>query len=485
MSTVFTSKFFKLIQTFDKNELKSFEDWLRSPWCNSNRNLVRLVEKVKKYHPAFDDSKLTKEKLFKKVLPAGKFSDRRMNNLFSEGYQAAERFTIFQRLSKDPTLQKKLLLKEFQGRHLDDWFFKESEKEIGELEAKPAKEWEDHLSLLALHRRIYHHEDQSRRMQPGGQTIVKMGEQIDLVYLLEKAAIIMEKIFRNRILKDESHEVTQDLEVWLKASKGIEHVAIDFYRKRFAYAEENMLDQYLELRTAFIEKYTSLNIKEQKIHLFALLNDTAFLIKKKLLKITDNLPLYKLGLKSGILFQNGKLSYATYAMIVGTSNLDKNFEFTDFFISHYTEKVDEQFQEDCKTWALAHTHYYRNDLESCLNMLQTHNFNLFHFQLIGRILNTQVYFDLYLRDETYEFYLFNYFDSFEKWLMREKVWAKGNKFSFIRFVQKCRSLAKFYADVDPQIEKLNDLFETQDSIQSLAWLKQKKREVIALKKAVL
>ena len=106
--SIFASKFVQTIKTFSIEELKSFEGWLHSPWCNSNKNLIKLLEKLKKHYPAFDHPKLTKEKLFKQVLPTGKFSDRRINNLLSEGYLAAERFMVFHNLSQNQNLQKDL-----------------------------------------------------------------------------------------------------------------------------------------------------------------------------------------------------------------------------------------------------------------------------------------------------------------------------------------------------------------------------------------
>lgn len=119
MATLFETKFVRLLRTFDEPELKSFESWLCSPWCNSNKNLIRLVDRLKRHYPGFDDPKLTKKKLFRQVLPGGKFSHRRMNNLMSKGYLAAERFLIFQRFAGQESLQKHLLAREFQGRDLD------------------------------------------------------------------------------------------------------------------------------------------------------------------------------------------------------------------------------------------------------------------------------------------------------------------------------------------------------------------------------
>lgn len=81
-----------------------------------------------------------------------------------------------------------------------------------------------------------------------------MNEQIDLVYLLEKAALINEMIFRNRLLKGENHEVETELKKWCAASEGVHHPSIELYRVRFAYTEEAMLsDRGVSLRLAHLK----------------------------------------------------------------------------------------------------------------------------------------------------------------------------------------------------------------------------------------
>ena len=481
MSAVFSSKFVKILKTFSGAELRSFENWLRSPWCNSNKNLPRLLEKMRKYHPDFTEGKITKEKLFRQVLPQGKFSDRRMNNLLSEGYMAAERFLAFERFSRSTEMQSLLLLQEFEDRQTDEWFFRSTKKEIERAEENPVKNWEDHARLFLMHRGLYHHPNLSSRLQPENNTIDRMQEELTLAYLLEAASIINEMIFRNRLLNAVRHDVSKMLRVWQIMSEGVEHPAIDLYKMRFAYTDEQMLDQFLALRSAFADRFESLNLREQKIHLLSLLNDSAYLCNQSRLDITERLPLYQLGLKTGLLFHRGKLTYNTYIMIVTISNTKGSFEFTEQFIQNHTKDLDPKVQEDCATWARAHVAYRQNRFAECLTMLQSREFKLFHFQLVSRFLTTQAYFDLFLRDDSYQFYLFNYFDSFEKWLLREKVWSAFNKKTFLRFIQNCRALAKCYADVNFQPEKLEQLLDKENAIQGFNWLQQKRAEIIRLK----
>lgn len=480
--SIFASKFVQTIKTFSEDDLKSFDLWLRSPWCNTNKNVPKLFDKLKKYYPVFDNPKLTKEKLFKQVLPNGKFSDRRMNNLLSEGYLVAKQFLIFNNFSKNQNLQKDLLTQELQNRHLEDWFFRDIQKEIDRLEAKPVKDWEDHLDLLRLHRRVYHHPNQKPRMQSGEQTIVEMGKQLDLVYLLEKAAIINEKIFRKRIYKNENHDIESELKIWMAASGKIEQLAIEFYRMRFTYREETMLEQYFKLREFFLDNYKELNDKEQKIHLMSLVNDSALLIRKKQLDITELLPIYKLGIQSRIIIDGIKLSYNHYTAIVSISNYKGDFSYTEKFIEDYTDKLDKQFQLDGFKWAKAHTTYYQENYDTCINILLTHNFKEIYFKFISRLLTIQVYFDLYLQDDSYHFSFLNYLDSFEKWLNREQFRSAASKKGYLRFVQITRTLAKHYAAIIFQADKVERLLNNENNIQALNWLKKQIEKIIALRR---
>lgn len=482
MTTIFSTKLVRLLKTWQEEELKAFESWLQSPWCNTNKNLVGLFGQLRKYHPDFKKKNLTKERLFYKVLPEGKFSDRRMNNLMSEGYLAAEKFMIFQRFSQEHHLQKSLLLKELQGRYLDDWFFKTVDQEIDQLEQKEIKDWEDHLDLFRLHRQIYHHPNQEPRINRGAITIEKMGEQLDLVYLLEQAAILNEKLFRNQLFRDEGHEVERELQQWLTASEGLTHPAILLYQMRFAYTSENRFTQYGKLRQVLMDRFDLLNEKEQETQLLSLLNDTIRLIRKGQLDITDALPLYQLGLKTNILLHQGKLTLNTYTITIIASNTKGDFEYTASIIEKYTSHMDEKIQEDCANWAWAHTAYWKRDLKICLELLQRHHFKMLYFQYITKVLNTQAYFELYLQDSSYQLYLFNYFDTYEKWLNREKKWSNSNKRSFLRFVQKCRALARAYDDANFDPKKVKTLLDDETNIQALNWLKQKQEEVLRLKR---
>lgn len=478
----FPSKFLRILQRFSPNDFKSFEEWLRSPWCNSNKNLPRLLACLRPYYPDFSNPQLSKEKLFQQVLPKGKFSERRMNNLLSEAYLAAERFLVFQGLSESPDPQEDLLAKEFQSRGLDDWFFKSTTQRIETLDTKSVKNHGDYFGLFSLHQRLYQHPNPEARIKEANTWLEQMSTNLDLFYLQEKAALINEMIFRKRMYKEVNYNLVTELEKWQYAVDGLQHPALELYRMRFAYTDQELLPQFLALKAAFMERFDLLNDREQTTQLLSLLNDAKLLIKSGLLDITESLPLYQLGLRNRAILHQGKISANTYMTIVSASNTKGSFDFTNHFIDTYTDCLPPETRNDCIHWAKAHTAYWKKDLKVSLAVLQAYQFEELQFQLIGRVLSTQAHFDLYLSDSSYQFYLLNFLDAFEKWLHRDKIWAKSNTAAFLRFVQVCRMLVRYHSEPEPNAQKLEKLLGNEDNIQALNWLRQKAKEAMALKK---
>ena len=482
MQTRINGKFIQLLRTFSPEELKDFDLWLKSPWANSNKALPRLLEKLKKYAPEFDNKLLTKERLFKQVMPSKKFSNYWVNNLLSEAQKQAERFLMTRRMLADENLQTNLISQEFQNRHLETFFFKTADKEVARLEEKETKDWEDYLELLRINRRIYHHPNQNPQIQTGSPTIVKMDENLDLLYILEKAAIINEKIFRNRILKNENHDIETDLKKWRVASEGVEHLAVDLYRIRFGYTEENMREEYFKLREAFFERYKELNKTTQKLHFVSLLNDSTLLRRNGKLDISDFLVLHKFGLETKLSLNNGELTSAKFISIVNSANLTKDFEFTRKFIINYSDYLPPKIKKDASKWAYANTAFKEGNINDCLEILKTDDFQNFNFKVVSRFLRLQASFEKYLKDESYLFYLNNYFQTFEKWILREKKFSKPLKATYLNFIQRCRGLITVATKTEFSEKDILNLIQNNPSIVAGAWLKEKGNQIIKLKR---
>ena len=62
------TRLLKLIRTFTKEELKSFEKFLQSPFLRPARDTTGLYNYIIKYFPEYDPENLEKKKIYKKNL---------------------------------------------------------------------------------------------------------------------------------------------------------------------------------------------------------------------------------------------------------------------------------------------------------------------------------------------------------------------------------------------------------------------------------
>ncbi|MFK7935146.1 MAG: hypothetical protein AB8G22_16660 [Saprospiraceae bacterium] len=305
-----------------------------------------------------------------------------------------------------------------------------------------------------------------------------MEQALDMIYALEKAIIINEKIIRERVYREEKYNISEGINQWKAIKKNLTHNALDLYQMRFSHEKNNLLENYKDLRDSFFETFDNLNHKDRKINLLSLLNDCFRLIKAKVLKIDATLELYKFGIQNNLLLSRGKITVHQFVTIIMASNYKGDFEYSKFFLANYTDKLNQNIQHDANAWATAHIFYWMEDLDKSLDILINHSFTLQFFQQISKALTTQIYFDMYLKDDSYETLLYNHLNAFEKWITREKVRSKILKSSFLRFIQLTRRIAKYHSDPNTQVNKVSKILETENNIQAAEWLRSKLNFII-------
>ena len=482
MKALNSSKFIEILKEFNDLDRKSFAKWLISPWCNSTRKLVRLLEILKKYEPNYDNPKLTRERLSKLLRPGKAFDPRWVDNLFWEANQQAEDFLSFQTFRNNQSIRQYFLAMGLEERRMKKRFLKISESAIEQLEEKEIKDWEDYLQLFKLQRQVYDSPIYKERMNAENPIISKMDENLQIVYLLEKATLILEKDSRNSVLKDSNFDIEKDLEVWKMGAKNIKLYAFDLYRKKLEPSEESILNQYYSVRDDFLQNYKKLNKKDQKTHLSVLLNDAMKLRKHRLIDLSETMQLYKLGLSEDILTDGKFLDRAHFVSIISVSNLLKDYEFTLGFIEKYVDYLLKEERADGRQYSLAHLANKQGDFKKSLEILLDREFDIHYFRIAGKILTMQSRFELFLEDTSQEDLLMSFSVSFEQWMRREKIRSKSNKESVIKFIQQCRVLVKLYTDIEFNESAAAHFLEGETNIQPLNWLLAKRDEIVRRRK---
>jgi hypothetical protein len=81
-----------VLRTFSSSEIKKFRDFVRSPYYNKNKNVIKLNEALYKHYPAFDSEKLTEEYIFSQVFGSEKFDYFKIKNTTSDLFNLSIEF---------------------------------------------------------------------------------------------------------------------------------------------------------------------------------------------------------------------------------------------------------------------------------------------------------------------------------------------------------------------------------------------------------
>jgi hypothetical protein len=107
---------FEILKTLQKEDLKSFSNFINSPYHNTNKVLIKLFEEIKNFYPDYSDKKISYEFLHSKLYPGKAFNERTIKNRLTEFSQLLRNFLANENLKKDENTHYKLLVKELQKR---------------------------------------------------------------------------------------------------------------------------------------------------------------------------------------------------------------------------------------------------------------------------------------------------------------------------------------------------------------------------------
>jgi hypothetical protein len=113
-----------LLSSLSQEELKRFDDYLRSPFFNRSRRMLQLFRMLRYFHPEYKSWALTNERLYERLFPKQEFNLSTINNLFAKLHNHLLDYMLFESLRYNSKERNALLLKEVGRRRLDKLFLR-------------------------------------------------------------------------------------------------------------------------------------------------------------------------------------------------------------------------------------------------------------------------------------------------------------------------------------------------------------------------
>lgn len=123
------TKLIKMLKTFSRDELGEFRKFASSPY-HRKRDLLPLLDVLKRFHPSYDDARLTNEYVFAKMFPGRRYGDRSSDSLLktmtSELFVMCKNFLVQMELKEKKNFENYFLLTQLRKRRMLSEFSRDS-----------------------------------------------------------------------------------------------------------------------------------------------------------------------------------------------------------------------------------------------------------------------------------------------------------------------------------------------------------------------
>jgi hypothetical protein len=130
---MFKHKIFDLLRTFTPDEIKKFDEFIKSPYFNKKIHTIGLYQEIINYYPGFDAPKLSRRTLYKKILHSDNYKDSTLRVLIANLQNLAMQFLAFENFKKEKLNIDSHMLEEMLIRDQGELFLRHIRKINAEL----------------------------------------------------------------------------------------------------------------------------------------------------------------------------------------------------------------------------------------------------------------------------------------------------------------------------------------------------------------
>jgi len=479
------SRVIDILKTFSTEELKRFGEFLNSPYHNKNKKVKLLFEFLSKYHPAYDNKNLTKDKLFAGIFSIGskEYNDASIRNLFSDLTVLAERYLSFMRFEKDrfdfsekflrelserkltgifekkvKSLEELIIISEFDG---EEYFYKKFV--IEELKSS-SRQFGDNLKLYRDNSGIRSSEYLSYFY------LIKIFKLVNFFEFQKQYNVYNEKNFAVRLLEGFNLEkAINDLEKKTSSEKDVKMLKV-YYKMYKSITNPGSDDFYFNFKESLFENDSSFSLLE-RLGLYICLTNSCV---KKIDSGRDNFSkecfdIYMLMFEKDLYsVYPGYFPMSAFSTVIHTGAASGEFKRVEEFINSYSLKLNSEHAIDAVNYSRALICFYKKEYERALEYISKTDTDFSQFKFLLKILLLKIYYET----GDYES-LYYASDSFQHFLNKNKLVDDNYKTNFSNFIKMLDLIVRYRSIKEDKIlYKIEEQLKNK-SMAGKKWLKEK------------
>lgn len=422
------SNLYRLVRSFSAVEQREVRKFLLSPFFNQRQDLVTLFDCLVK------GITLQKEQVWRHLAGHKPYDDQRMRLLMSYLNGLLEQYLAIREWSADPVRVQLHTAIAFRQRHMNESFERTRKSIEKTLAAQPLRNAAYYETIQRLqweaHQVAYPQTptDVTRLQELSGTT--------DVTYLAQKLQLIC-LLTAHQSVYHGGAGAEWEAEVIARAESaeyaGIPAITIYLHCYRML-RQSNGEIHFQQFKHMLLEQAACFS--EAEMHGFYILA-VNYCVRR--LNAGDNrfytevLELYKAGLETGYLFEDGVLTRFTYHNIVAAGIHAGELDWVRFFINEYKSRLEKRYRESAFSFNLARLEYAQRNYGFVLELLQKANYRDPLINLTAKTLLLKTYYDLGELD-----LLQSHLDAMRNYIHRKRVlgYHRTNFLNIIRYMEK-------------------------------------------------
>ena len=119
---MFQNKSIVILRTFTSQEVRQFDEYLRSPFFNKNQTIIQAFDIIKAWFPLFEHPNLERTLLYKLIFNNEQFDEQKLRYLMTDLTKHLEEYLCYKAISEEQIFKYHLLLYTYRLRRLDKAF---------------------------------------------------------------------------------------------------------------------------------------------------------------------------------------------------------------------------------------------------------------------------------------------------------------------------------------------------------------------------
>jgi hypothetical protein len=418
----------QLIHHFSSLELRELRKFLSSPFYNTRSDLLQLFDFL------LANKAASKEDVWQHLLPGEAFDDQRLRLLMSYLLKLVEQFVSVKEATADELSNRLHLAIGYRRRGLAPPFERAQRSLEKAMEEQAIR---DAHFYHAQHRLQWEQYQLATARSPSEELPLKqLSGTIDLYYLSVRLRLLCLSLAQQGVYEAGFQADGADGVVALaQASAWREAPAVAAYLHCYWMLRAPHEQRHFQLfKKTILEAGATFGPDELRgLYLFAINYCVRQLNNGDRSFFKEVLDLYKAGLGSGHLLENGILSRFTYHNVVAAGLQSGELDWVAFFIHEYKNALERKYRESSYSFNLARLEFSRQRLGAVLELLQKANYRDPLLNLAAKTLLLKTYYALDEQD-----LLQSHLDAMRNYVRRKRVigYHRTNYLNIVRYAEK-------------------------------------------------